>query len=148
MTRVNFYSDVWKMILDNPIVGVGLGNLGYHAQFKLVTHSSAHNIILGLLGETGIIGAVLFFILFGKVVSKYIKDYLAESNERMKILRWAFLSSLLGSFVHSLMEPNFEGYQFSIMFWLTVALYFKLNLMNSNSAEAIQSAIDSNDAHS
>lgn len=148
MTRVNFYSDVWKMILDNPIVGVGLGNLGYHAQFKLVAHSSAHNIILGLLGETGIVGAVLFFILFGKVVSKYIKDYIAESNERMKILRWAFLSSLLGSFVHSLMEPNFEGYQFSIMFWLTVALYFKLNLMNSNSAEAIQSAIDSNDAHS
>jgi O-antigen ligase len=147
MTRVNFYSDVWKMILNNPIVGVGLGNLGYHAQFKLVTHSSAHNIFLGLLGETGIIGAVLFFILFGKVVSKYIKDYITESNEHIKILRWAFISSLLGSFVHSLMEPNFEGYQFSIMFWLTVALYFKLNLLSKNIGATLKSKINPNDAY-
>lgn len=147
MTRISFYSDVWKMFLENPIFGVGLGNLGYHAQFKLVTHSSAHNIFLGLLGETGIIGAVLFFILIGKIASKYIKDYVAESNERIKILRWAFMSSLLGSFVHSLMEPNFEGYQFSIMFWLTVALYFKLYLLSPHSERAIQTPIGVNDPH-
>jgi len=147
MTRVNFYSDVWKMIIENPIVGVGFGNLGYHSQFKIITHASAHNIFLGLLGETGIIGAVLFFILFGKVVSKYIKDFVIESNEQMKILRWSFMSSLLGSFIHSLMEPNFEGYQFSIMFWLTVALYFKLYLLPTNTEGVIQSSINSNDAY-
>jgi len=147
MMRVNFYSDVWNLIIDNPIVGVGLGNLGYNSQFKILTHASAHNIFLGLMGETGIVGAVLFFILFGKIISRYIKDYVIESNKQMKILRWSFISSLLGSFIHSLMEPNFEGYQFSIMFWLTVAIYFKLNLLSSNPGGAIQSPINSNDAY-
>lgn len=129
MMRVNFYQDVWKMFIENPITGVGLGNLGYHAQFKINTHASAHNIILGLLGETGIIGAILFLLLIGKVVLKYLKDYLTEKNEQIKILRWTFLCSLIGTLIHSFMEPNFEGYQFSIMFWISVALYFKLHLI-------------------
>lgn len=147
MMRLNFYRDVWKMVGDNPVIGVGLGNLGYHSQFKVTTHASAHNFILGLMGETGIIGAFLFLILLGKVFLKYFHDYMNESIEQIKILRWSFISSFIGCFIHALMEPNFEGYQFSIMFWVVVALYLKLNLLLSENGEMLQSSIKSYDAY-
>ncbi|MCA9749181.1 MAG: O-antigen ligase family protein, partial [Romboutsia sp.] len=55
-SRLNFYVDVWNTFLKNPITGVGFANLGHYAQFKITNApASAHNIILGALGETGII---------------------------------------------------------------------------------------------
>lgn len=138
MMRLNFYKDVWKMAIENPIIGVGLGNLGYNSQFKVTSHASAHNIILGLTGETGFVGAFLFLMLIGKVFLKYLKQFKNETVEQIKILRWSFISSFVGCVIHSLMEPNFEGYQFSIMFWLVVALYFKLYLFSAPEKTIIQ----------
>ena len=132
MTRINFYEDVWKMFLDNPVFGVGLGNLGYHSKFIISTHASAHNILLGLLGETGIIGALLFIALIGRIIYDLFMQYRNEEIEKLRILRWAFLSSLFGGLVHSMMEPNFEGFQFSIIYWLIVALSYKLYLLKTS----------------
>ncbi|MBU2445569.1 MAG: O-antigen ligase family protein [Bacteroidetes bacterium] len=121
-TRLNFYKDVWQMFLDNPIIGVGIGNLGYHAKFIILDHASAHNIVLGLLGETGIPGALVFISLLISVFVYFIKSYRRENIDSNKILLWSFLSSIVGVYVHSLMEPNFEGFQFSIVFWTSVGL--------------------------
>lgn len=110
------------MFLDNPIIGVGIGNLGYHAKFIVLDHASAHNIVLGLLGETGIPGALVFISLLISVFVYFIKSYRRENIDSNKILLWSFLSSIVGVYVHSLMEPNFEGFQFSIVFWTSVGL--------------------------
>ncbi len=127
MTRVNFYKDVWKMFLDNPIIGVGIGNLGYHSTFVIVAHSSAHNIVLGLLGETGIPGALLFISLLVFIFVSIFRSFLKEVDYSRKILIWSFLSSIVGVYVHSMMEPNFEGFQFSILFWTALAVFIKFN---------------------
>lgn len=127
MTRVNFYKDVWQMFLDNPIIGVGIGNLGYHSTFIIVAQSSAHNIILGLLGETGIPGAMLFVSLLVYIFIYITKNFLKEVNYSRKILIWSFLSSLVGVYVHSLLEPNFEGFQFSILFWTAIGMFIKFD---------------------
>ena len=129
-TRVNFYKDVVNMFLRNPIYGVGLGNLGFHSTFVLKTQESAHNIVLGMLGETGIIGAIFFFTLLGKIIFELFKSYMIEKNDSLKILKWALISSFVGALIHSMMEPNFEGFQFSIMVWILVALFMKIKLLN------------------
>lgn len=128
-TRVNFYEDVWKTFLSYPITGVGLGNLGYYAQFVISSQASAHNIILGMLGETGLIGTGLFILLFLKFFKDIIHKFKNENADELKILRWSFISAFGGAFVHSLMEPNFEGVQFSIIFWVCAAIYYKLNFL-------------------
>ena len=54
-SRINLYKEVWRIFLQYPITGVGLGNLNYHGTFILPPEASpsAHNIFLGSLGETG-----------------------------------------------------------------------------------------------
>lgn len=137
MTRVNFYKDVWQMFLDNPVVGVGIGNLGYHSTFVIVAHSSAHNIILGLLGETGIPGALLFISLLIYIVFYFVKSFSNEKNHSTKILLWSFLSSIVGVYIHSMMEPNFEGFQFSILFWTALALFVKYTELHQSAKDLI-----------
>jgi len=125
-TRINFYKDVWNTFLENPFTGVGLGNLGFYAKFKISTHASAHNIILGLIGETGILGAFLFLYVLASIYYYHLKKFIREKNRRTSILRWSFICSFTGIFIHSMMEPNFEGLQFSILFWPTLAVFYKI----------------------
>ncbi|MBM4175168.1 MAG: hypothetical protein FJ213_03195 [Ignavibacteria bacterium] len=144
-TRLNFYKDVWQMFLDNPIIGVGIGNLGYHAKFVILDHASAHNIVLGLLGETGVPGAIMFITLLIGVIVYFIKSYRREKVDSNKILLWSFLSSIVGVYVHSLMEPNFEGFQFSIVFWTSVGLMVRFaEILKVSNSETLSNHEKSN----
>lgn len=127
-TRLNFYKDVWKTFLDYPITGVGLGNLGYYSVFKITTSAaSAHNIVLGALGETGIVGAILIVWLLIHSFILSFKNYMNEKNEKIKILLWSFLCAFIGVLIHSMMEPNFEGFQFAVMFWSIFAVFLRIS---------------------
>ena len=130
-SRLNFYEDVWNTFLKHPITGVGLANLGYYSVFKITTSAaSAHNIILGTLGETGIVGSILFISLLALSLIRTLKNFLNEKFERIKILQWSFFCGFIGVFIHSMMEPNFEGPQFAIMFWSTFAVFIRLAELN------------------
>ncbi len=133
-SRINFYKDVWNAYIDNPLTGVGLGNLGYYSKFILGPDESpsAHNIILGALGELGLVGALFYLSIFVYLGIKIFNAYKKEDNILLKSLRWSFFASFIGGILHSLMEPNLEGFQFSIIFWVIVALNFHLNLLSDN----------------
>lgn len=130
-SRIHFYVDVWKAFLDHPLTGVGLGNLGYHSKFILGPDlsPSAHNIVLGSLGELGIIGAFFYLSIFFYLGIQIFKQYRAETNESLKTLKWSFFISFIAAMLHTLVEPTLEGFQFSIIFWTIVGLNFKLNLL-------------------
>lgn len=130
-SRINFYVEVWNAFLNHPITGVGIGNLSYYATFIIPPSGapSAHNIVLGALGEIGIVGAILYFTLFGLVIRSIYLGYRKENDESLKILRWCFFASIVGGLVHSLVEPTLEGLQFSIIFWTIVGVYSKLDLL-------------------
>jgi len=132
-SRINFYEDTWNAFLTHPFTGVGFGNLGYYATFILGKggSASAHNIILGMLGETGLVGGVFFFSILVTVLVHMLKDFRSEKDESLKLLKWAFFSSVIGAYLHSLVEPNFEGLQFSIIFWTMVGTSFNLNLLKT-----------------
>lgn len=140
-SRINFYEDVWKTFLKNPVTGVGLANLGHFAKFKVTTDmaASAHNIILGTLGETGIVGSFLFMGTLIWSFIQIVKNYLNEKNEKFKILLWSFVCSFIGVFLHSMMEPNLEGFQFAVMFWSFVAVSFKFSeLSDAEKADVLR----------
>jgi O-antigen ligase len=132
MSRLNFYEDAWKIFLENPITGVGFGNLGFYSMFKFTKAvASAHNIVLGMLGETGLVGALLFMSLIIYSLTACFKNYIKETNEKNKILLWSFISAFLGVLVNSMIEPNFEGWQFSMIFWASIAVFLSVgNLSN------------------
>jgi len=133
-SRINYYVDVWNAFLKHPITGVGLGNLSYYATFILAHDASpaAHNIVLGALGEVGVIGAILYFAIFALLLQNVFADYRIERDESLKVLRWCILSSVVGGLVHTLVEPTLDGLQFSIIFWTMAGVYTKLNLLKSS----------------
>ena len=84
--RIILYKYAWKLFLDKPILGNGFNtflSLTF-ANPSMVENTFAHNVILQLLAETGILGTVLiitpFFITWGKTVNilrkkiKYFND--------------------------------------------------------------------------
>ena len=65
-SRFLIYEAGWKMALDNPIFGVGLGNFEPRmaAYSRNGKSDSPHNHVIAMLAETGFLGAVLFLTLF------------------------------------------------------------------------------------
>lgn len=130
-SRINYYQDVWNAFLNNPITGVGFGNLSYYATFVLAPDASpaAHNILLGALGEVGIVGTLFYFIILTQLLINVFNNYKIEKDERIKNLKWCLLAAIIGGLIHTLVEPTLDGLQFSIMFWTLAGVYLKLDLL-------------------
>ena len=133
-SRIDLYKEVWGIFLQHPITGVGLGNLGYHGTFVLPPDASpaAHNIILGALGETGIIGALFYITLIGTLLVNIYSRFKIENEDALKIFRWCFISSIAGGLLHALVEPTLDGLQFSIIFWTLAGISAKLYLLKTS----------------
>lgn len=133
-SRINFYIDVWNAFLKNPITGVGFGNLSYYAVFIFPQEvsPSAHNIVLGALGEIGIIGTIFYFTLIFSMLIPIIKNYRNEEDAYLKILKWCFLVSIIGALIHTLVEPTLDGLHFSLLFWTVAGINIKLQLLSQN----------------
>lgn len=130
-SRINYYIDVWKAFLDHPFTGVGFGNLSYYSKFILGPElsPSAHNIVLGALGELGLFGSIFYLSIFVFIGRKIFLFYKNEKEDNIKIFRLCLFSSYIGGMLHSLVEPTLEGLQFSIIFWVITSLNFKLHLL-------------------
>lgn len=83
----------WEMFRRFPLTGVGLANFGSYRKNHLDgSHLVAHNMIGGVLGETGLIGGIAFlFVLFGVLVNCRKTRLLAKRNPHIRL---KLLSSL------------------------------------------------------
>lgn len=133
-SRISYYKEVWGMFLKNPLTGVGMGSLGYHATFVEHELSPAHNIVLALLGEVGIVGAVFFLGLLFSVPVFFYSKYLKLRDERKKIMYWGFITAFIGCIIHGMVEPTLEGFTFSIVFWAAVGTLYRLSDFDSPEA--------------
>lgn len=125
-SRLDFWKETWQIFQAHPLTGVGFGNLGYYAVFQTANYSSAHNIVLGLLAETGIIGFILFSILIFKTLTALTRAILQSQNTFTKHLSWGVFCAFCGVLLHAMIEPNFEGSQFSVMVWTVIGLGARL----------------------
>ncbi len=111
--RVSIYRDTWRIILDHPWIGTGLGTLAtvypqYASFYNGLTVDHAHNDYLEVLAETGIVGGVFglsfFLLLF----------WLGFSNLQSQCTPFAraavagALTSCTGLLLHGLVDFNFH----------------------------------------
>ena len=125
-SRVTVWEESWDIFLDNPLTGVGIGNLGRYITFVTSERASAHNIVLGLLAETGIVGFLLFATLIILTWRSIMQSYRETNDDRSRFVTWGIASAFLGAIAHSMVEPNFEGYQFSVVMWAMLGVSTKL----------------------
>jgi len=104
--RLQLWSEAWQMFLSAPILGAGFGRFAWHhflhqaageatAAPGLFNH--AHNIVLHLMAETGIAGAL---IIVGAVLA-WLADLRRVSLDPAW---WWLLSALAVMGIHSLLE--------------------------------------------
>lgn len=101
--RLLLIQQAWQMFTENPWLGVGFGSYGWES-FQLTDQypgltgyiDNAHNIVLQLLAEFGVIGGALFVLFAGVwIVSQFRQPLNAERCWILFVLAILTLHSLL-----------------------------------------------------
>jgi O-antigen ligase len=153
--RMANWQAAWKMAMDHPINGIGLGNYEavYYPQNYYVgkwTESlpHAHNLYLNMFAEAGIIGLIAFtvftimpFLTLGRALRMEPRAALPPAE---RLVRRAFLIAVLGAAatfsVHNTFDNMFihgMGVQFGLLLGLAEA---QLSLFTSSAAEPAPAA--------
>jgi O-antigen ligase len=137
VARLTLWKGSLQAFTKSPLWGVGLDNVGFYIE-KLTGYFviHPHNYILKVLSETGLIGlglvAWMFFLIFKNLIflrEKFKFDYYWGN------LSAGFLASFCAAILHSMVEPTFEGVQYSIVFWSMAGATFAMRNVLANSSE-------------
>jgi O-antigen ligase len=109
--RASMRHGAWKIFLDHPVLGTGLGTLQqvyppYETLYdgKIVNH--AHNDYLEALAETGAIGGLCCTWFLGAVFLGALRHLQDEGNSFANTLRLCGWTGCCGLLVHSLVDFN------------------------------------------
>lgn len=128
--RINGWTPALELFKKHPITGAGFGTI-YAASFKYISRyfylysesnsfKHAHNEFVEVLGEGGILGITMFFILIGYIFYKMMSIFLNKSFS--KCVRFTALGVLTGIF-SILIQQIFD---LSLRMSVTMASYFFL----------------------
>lgn len=98
----------WLMFLQAPVLGVGIGQYGWHSfslhllpefsayqRWDIFTHT--HNLFLQVLAELGGLGLILILVMLLGWFRQFLGNWMTPAN-------WLIAASLLVLFVHSNLE--------------------------------------------
>jgi O-antigen ligase len=135
LSRIEIWLESIKIFKSHPIFGVGLGNIHFYVENYFIKAASgfhlikAHNLVLELLAETGIIGLAIFGTLLFKALRIQLHNCFQLDKGFQNSLAWGILSGTLAAIVHSMVEPNIMGYMFGLVFWMIVGLSIKQGML-------------------
>ena len=144
---LNYRTEAWKgavrIIKERPVLGLGVGKSNFGRTVKKfddlkIPYDHAHNTILQIAVELGLIGLAAFLWLFGSVFFHGVKRYssLPKTDER-SVLIFGILCGIGALFAHGFIAYFYKHESF-YMLWVTVALLFALiegNNQESHSKE-------------
>ena len=117
-TRLEAWKAAWFVFLDNPLMGVGLGNLQDHAKVYVdlgilnksaIIYSHPHNQFLSVLASGGVIvGAAVFFLFFIPLKAFYRSCKSSELSSDAKRVALAGILLIVGFIVFNLSESFLE----------------------------------------
>jgi O-antigen ligase len=125
LSRLILWQQAWVAMKKNCLTGVGIGNFFYLPMS--LNLSIAHNQLLNMLAETGIIGGagyiVLLYFIFRILIRSYVK---AMKRNNIKVI---FTGSLIASWLGFAFHNFFDGIwaaphhtKEAMFFWLLLAL--------------------------
>lgn len=133
-----------KIFYDNPIVGIG--DIGTEEVYKIYGPPDSnpvghlHNNFINILVKLGIIGLIIFLILFLRIFVIEIKSAFHSRNDWLTnsvILGAA--ASLVAFHINGLFEWNFGDTEVIMFLWITVGLALSANFIyiSSKSSNSI-----------
>jgi O-antigen ligase len=125
--RASMRRDTWRIFLDHPLLGTGLGTLQivfppYETLYdgKIVNHT--HNDYLEALAETGLAGALCCAWFLGVLLSESLKRLRQLNSSFAGALQLAGFIACCGFLVHSLVDFNLHIPANAMLFFLMAHL--------------------------
>jgi O-antigen ligase len=125
--RASMRGDTWRIFLDHPILGTGLGTLQtvfprYETLYdgKIVNHT--HNDYLEALAETGIAGGLCCAWFIGALLTESLKRLRLLGNSFVGALQLSGLVACSGFLVHSFVDFNLHIPANALLFFLMAHL--------------------------
>jgi len=132
----------YKIFLNYPVFGIGINNFRYecakeiykyeklsYSQGRCSTHP--HQYFFEMLSETGIVGTLLFVVVFLYILLGNFITYLKNKN----LIQLACLSFLASSLIPFFPSGSFFTTYNATIFWLNIGIilsFKKSSLINSN----------------
>lgn len=125
--RAAMRQDTWRLFLDHPLLGTGLGTLErvfppYDSQYdgKIVNHT--HNDYLEALAETGIVGGLCCGWFLGVLLLNSLKGMEELGSSFASTLNLSGLLACCGILVHSLVDFNLHIPANALLFFVSAHL--------------------------
>jgi O-antigen ligase len=125
--RASMREDTWRIFLDHPFLGTGLGTLrtvypSYETLYdgKIVNHT--HNDYLEALAETGILGGLCCAWFLGVLFSESLKRLRQVNHSFAGALQLSGLVASTGFLVHSFVDFNLHIPANALLFFLMAHL--------------------------
>jgi O-antigen ligase len=125
--RTAMRQDTWRLFLDHPILGTGLGTFQmvfppYDSLYdgKIVNH--AHNDYLEALAETGLVGGLCCIWFLGVVLLNSLKGLAELGSSFGSALNLSGLIACSGILVHSLVDFNLHIPANALLFFVSAHL--------------------------
>jgi len=125
--RASMRADTWRIFLDHPVLGTGLGTLqmvfpAYETLYdgKIVNHT--HNDYLEALAETGIAGGLCCVWFIGVLLAESVKRLRQFNNSFAGTLQLSGFVACCGFLAHSLVDFNLHIPANALLFFLAAHL--------------------------
>ncbi len=128
--RTHLLGVVWRMFLDQPLLGVGSGRFAHLFQFYSSQPGmqfgswSAHNLYAQFLAEQGALGLVSFVLIVSTTLVPIILGQHRLEDERPAVL--FLLVSLLSWLTYGWLQYTFLMRSMQVYFWITLGLLVSL----------------------
>jgi len=125
--RVGMLQGTWRMFLDHPVAGTGLGTLQevfplYETVYDGLIVNHSHNDYAELLAETGVAGGLCGFTFLVLLVWTGWKTLIAERKVMSLAFHAGALAACFGLLVHATVDFNFHIPSNALIFLLQAAL--------------------------
>ena len=125
--RINVYESVCRMFLDNPILGIGVGNQNFREIYGLYMKTGfdalgSYCVPLEIAVESGIF-ALISFVIFLILVIKYCLNICLNKTDNIsKILCLSTILMILATMGHGLFDTIWFRPQVQLLFWTNIAM--------------------------
>ena len=133
--RYAIWEGAFNMFKDHPLLGVGLGQYKDNYQKKYILKKArnkklthAHNNVMQMLAENGIVGCVGFLSLVFYIIGRNCLDFLKRRCPYSLVI----VASTFALFVQGLTEYNFGNSAVRKSYWLMLGCMLVLKLWVNN----------------
>ena len=126
--RLNVYEAAWKMFLDNPFLGIGVGNQNFREIYGLYMKTGydalgSYCVPLEIAVESGVFALIAFIVFLTLTIKHCLKTCL--NNEKpinSKVLALSIILLIAATMGHGLFDTIWFRPQLQFLFWTFIAM--------------------------